>query len=106
MLPARDLELEASQALFAARALEAALHDPGPWTMEWGPYTVPAERVLTETGVAFRAVFPETCWIEPPDTGVVLRCRGEVMGLRRIDHPGDTQFIVTWELATVRLPVG
>lgn len=102
MLPAPDLELEAAQALFAARMMVAALHDDGPWTMQWGPVTVPATREVTETGVVFTATFPDACWLEPPSSGVLIRCRDEVMGMRRMDHPGDTQFVVTWELATAK----
>ena len=96
------LELEAAQALYAARLLERALYHPGPWSMRWGTIEVPAERALSTVGVSFTATFPEICWIDPPTSGVVLLCEGEVVGIRRVDHPGDTMFVVTWELAAVR----
>jgi len=92
------LEFQAAQALMAARLMEDALYATGTWTMRWGPFEVPAERVVSEDGVVFSSTFPEMCWIEPPECGVVLLLDGEVRGIRRIDHPGDSMFVVTWDV--------
>ena len=103
-----DIELGAAQALFAARMLEAAVHDPGPWSFRWGGIEVPAERTLTDEGVVFTGSFPDVCWIERPTEGLEIRCAGEVMGMRRVDeveHPGDTGFVVTWSVIARRARV-
>ena len=94
------LDQVVAQALFAARQLEAALHGSGPWSMRWGTVEVPAERIISEHGVIFRATFPNLCWLEPPGTSILLLQAGELLGIRTIDaHPGDTEFVVSWELA-------
>lgn len=97
-----DLELAASQALYAARLLEAAVHDDGPWAMRWGTIEVPATRRITEDGVVFEATFPDACYLADPGPHLLLLCRGEILGLRVMDHPGDTQFAVLWSLAALR----
>ena len=102
------LELQASRALFDARLLADAWHAPDSgWTMRWGTVEVPAERaMLYDYGVvSFVATFPEICWIDPPDEGVLLLLDGEVRGMQRIDHPGDTQFVVKWDVGLQQEPV-
>lgn len=99
------IESYSAQTLFAAHAFEAAVHDSGPWHMHWGPVVVPAGKTLTDGGVRFVATFPNACWLRPPDEGVLLMLRGQVMGIRRIDHPGDTEFRVTWDFAAERVSV-
>jgi hypothetical protein len=94
-----DLERIVSKAVYVAALLERALHDEGPWTITWGPHEVEAERIVHDDGVTFSAVFPETCWIAPPEGSMALRCRGEVASVRAVDHPGDVAFAVTWDLA-------
>jgi hypothetical protein len=104
-----EIELDAAQALFAARMLEAAVHHPGPWSFKWGEIEVPATKTFTEGGVVFTGQFPEVCWLRRPDTGLLILCEGMVMGMRRIDeveHPGDTGFEVTWKVLTRRTRVG
>ncbi len=93
------LELGASQALFAARTMVDALHVSEGWEMQWGEIRVPASREFSSEGVEFQATFPDACWLAPPDASVLLLLDGQVRGMRRIDHPGDTAFQVTWELA-------
>lgn len=100
-----DLELVAAQALFAARLLERAVHDEGPWTMRWGTIEVPATRTVTEAGVVFEAEFPQLCYLEPPGPNVLLLCRGEVGGIRAVDHPGDTAFVIVWSLTSAQASV-
>lgn len=92
------LELQASQALFDARLLADAVHAPGTWSMRWGTVEVPAERAFSEVGVSFVATFPEICWLNPPAEGVLLLLDGEIRGMRRIDHPGDTMFVIRWDV--------
>lgn len=91
-----EMELHAAQALYAARLFEAAIHDYGPWTMRWGSVEVPVVKEVNEEGVLFRGEFPDACWLNPPEDGLVLLLRGEVRGIKRVDHPGDTAFRVTW----------
>lgn len=97
MLPYAEIELEASRALYAARMLVTSIHSAGPWEMRWGTVTVPATKEFTETGVRFSATFPDLCWLERPEGGVLLLLDGEIMGVRRVDDPGDTEFVITWE---------
>lgn len=87
----------ASRAVFAARVFEHAVHNPGPWSITWGPHDVPAVREYTTTGVRFSATFPAVCYLERPAATATLRCSGEVMGMRAIDFPGDVSFEVAWE---------
>ena len=105
MLPQPKIEMEAAQALFAARMLVAAIHDVGPWEFRWGSIVVPAEREFVDGGVRFKAVFPDICWIDRPSTGIEILCDGEVMGIRQVAHPGDTEFVVTWDLSTAQVAV-
>ena len=93
-----QLELLASRAVYASHAFERAIHDHGPWTMTWGPHTVPAVRTIHEGGVSFAATFPEVCYIERPSKNVTLNCRGEVAAIRDIAFPGDAAFAISWAL--------
>jgi hypothetical protein len=94
-----ELERLASHAVYSAALLERAVHDRGPWTMRWGPIEVVAKRTVHEGGVSFEAVFPEACWITRPEPNVTLLCRGKFAAMRAVEHPGDTAFAVTWDLA-------
>lgn len=99
-----DLELDASQALFAAKMLESAVHHPGPWTFRWGSVEVPATKHFADDGVTFTGTFPDLCWLYPPQDGLLLLCDGVILGMRRMDQdsPGDTGFSVTWDVLTRR----
>lgn len=102
-----ELEQIVSRAVYSAALLERAVHDRGPWTMKWGPLEVVAKRTVHPGGVSFEAVFPEACWIAPPEPNITLLCRGEFVAMRAVAHPGDTAFAVTWDLAaTVPARVG
>lgn len=94
-----ELEMVVSRAIYTVHAFERALHDAGPWTMAWGPYTQPARRTIHPDGVSFSAEFPESCWITRPDTNITLYCRDEVNAIRAIEYPGDTAFAVVWNLS-------
>lgn len=99
-----EIELDAAQALFAARMLEAAVHHPGPWTFKWGGVEIPATKTFTDRGVVFSGVFPNVCWLRRPTDGLLLLCDGTVMGMRRMDddNPGDTAFEISWAVLTHR----
>lgn len=103
-----EVELDAAQALFAARMLEAAVHDEGPWSFKWGEVEVPATKTFTDEGVVFTGDFPEVCYLVRPEGSLLLLCKGTVMGMRspgEFEHPGDTGFTVTWAVLARRLPV-
>lgn len=100
-----QIELDAAQALFAARLLEAAVHHKGPWEFQWGEIRIPAEKTFTSSGVVFSGEFPDLCWIEPPDGSLLLICDNIIMGMRAIDEgerPGDTGFAVSWKVLLSR----
>lgn len=94
----------AARAVYAARLFERAVHDSGPWTMRYGAFEVPAERDVADDRVTFTAVFPEHCYLVPPEDRATLLCRGEVVSVRTVEFPGDQGFTLTWEIAA-RTPV-
>lgn len=99
MMPPERMELDAAQALFAARMFEAALHHPGPWTFKWGEIEIPATKTFTEDGVVFVGRFPDVCYLRRPEGSLTILCDGIVMGMRHpeeFEHPGDTGFEVSW----------
>lgn len=97
------LDALAARAVYAARLLERAVHSPGPWQISWGPFTVPAERVISESGVTFKAQFPDHCYLVPPSARATLLCDGEVVSVREIDFLGDRAFEMEWRI-TAQVP--
>lgn len=96
-----NLDLSVAQALFAARLLETAANHPGPWSFRWGEIEIPAEKVVSEVGVSFVGRFPDVCYLTRPEGSLLLLCEGTVLGMRapeECEHPGDTAFVVTWEV--------
>lgn len=93
------LDFAVAQAAFQARQMERALHDSGPWSISYGPFEVPACRLIGETQIKFLAHFPEHCYLVAPDTLALLKCRGEIVGTQEIDFPGDGAFELEWVLA-------
>lgn len=63
------LDFAVAQALFKARQVERALHDSGPWTMQWGGHTVPACRLIGKSEITFLAHFPERTAVPIEMTG-------------------------------------
>lgn len=94
-----ELDFAVAQAIFRAQQIERALHDRGPWTMEWAGHTVPACRLIGKREITFLAHFPEHCYLAEPEPTMTLLCRGQVVGTRTIDFPGDGAFQVEWRLA-------
>lgn len=93
------LDFAVAQATFRARQMEKALHDRGPWTISWGPFEMPACRLIGEREIRFLAHFPAHCYLEPVSEPAVLKCRGEIVGTKAIEHPGDGEFELAWSLA-------
>lgn len=97
----RNLDVAVAQAVYTTKLLERALHDSGPWTLSWGPFTVPVTRLISNSEVTFRAEFAEHCWLEPPHPVAILRCGEEPVAAKTIDFPGDGAFAVEWTLRAV-----
>lgn len=93
------LDFAVAQAAFQARQMERALHDRGPWSISWGPFEVPACRLIGDTQIKFLAHFPEHCYLAIPAEPAVLKCRGEIVGTQEIEFPGDGAFEMEWVLA-------
>lgn len=78
-----SIDLAVSRAVAAARALEMAVHDEGPWSLELAGMIVPVRREIDEMlmEATFVGTFPRT-------TGgpATLRCRGEFV---RVFGPFD-----------------
>lgn len=53
-----SLDLAVSSAIMRLHALERALHDTGPWMVEYAGTRIPAERFVLDDGVTFVAEFP------------------------------------------------
>jgi len=68
------IDLAVSRAIAAARALEMAVHDEGPWSLELAGMIVPVRREINEMlmEATFTGVFPYTAG-GPAD----LLCRGQ-----------------------------
>lgn len=90
------LDSTVAKVVFTARLLERAVHDPGPWTLSWGPHEVPAQRVLIEDGAIFIGEFPDVCHLERFDAPLILSCAGEQVDVRPMEWPGDCAFTVDW----------
>jgi hypothetical protein len=92
-----SLDLRVAQAVMAAKLMERALHDPGPWHIEWDGVTAPATKVVSEDVVSFHATFGGPLHAGP----ATLYCRGEVQSYRAVvmslrDH---AVFTLVWEFA-------
>ena len=93
------IDFTVNKILYVAHLMERALHEPEGWSIQWGPYTVPATRVITDTGVRFDALFPEMCHLSPMPRNASLCFRGEVVAIRAMEHPGDCGFALSWALS-------
>lgn len=93
------LDFAVAQASFQARQMERALHDNGPWTISYGPFEMPACRLIGESHIKFLAHFDEHCYLVTPAEPALLKCRGEIVGLQHINHPGDGAWELEWVLA-------
>jgi hypothetical protein len=96
--PVMSIDLAVSRAVSAVRALETAVHDSGPWSLELAGMIIPVHREIADDGVAFTGTFPSTS-----GGFATLYCRGvhvRVVGpFDAVDHP----FEVCVELS---LPTG
>jgi hypothetical protein len=63
------IEIAVSRAVTRIHALERAVHDSGPWTMDLDGLIVPAQRIVGEHGVRFLAHFPQNF----SDRPIILR---------------------------------
>lgn len=88
-----SIDLAVSRAIAAVRALEMAVHDTGPWSLELAGMIVPLRREVDEAlkEVVFTGTFPHT-------TGgpATLLCRGEhvrtVGPFDAAEHPFEVRF--------------
>lgn len=90
---AEVFDIEVARAVARMRALERALHDPGPWTVRVGERVYPACRqVLPESRCV---LFYAYLWDGP--TGVAdLYCRDLLVASQPLEEP--TVGRLTWEL--------
>lgn len=87
-----SIDLAVARAVAAAHALEMAVHDEGPWSLELAGMIVPARREIDELlmEASFTAAFPHT-------TGgpATLRCRGQyvrtVGPFEPVSHPFEVR---------------
>lgn len=89
------LDLAVARAVMAARQIERALHDQGPWTIRFNDVDYPAVRWIGEDRVIFRAYFPDACWLSEDPAPVDLVCSGEVVGTRLVEAV-DGESSIEW----------
>lgn len=93
-----DLDIRVAQALMAARLMERALHDEGPWSVSWNGQNSPAERLVTRDGIVFAATF-----VGPLTGGTaVLRCGADPVRVCPVECepvPDGAWFTLEWALS-------
>lgn len=91
------LEQAVSSTLYRLTLLEKALHSTDAWFLSVGADRVPAERILTDDGVVFRATFAAHCGIDVPI--VSLWCGDELKGARPLPRGGGDEVVeVEWAI--------
>ena len=95
---AESLDNLVSQAVFESRLLERALHDGSAvWEMRWRGVVVPAERVVTDTGVTFYASFPSLD--DDGEDSIWLLCNGADVRHRTMELRGRASLDFDWTLS-------
>jgi hypothetical protein len=74
------LDTHVAKTVFKVALLERALHDSGPWYLEWCGRKVQAERSFGQTSISFEADFSGT--FTEPESLLLLHCRGEVVACK------------------------
>ena len=92
------IDLAVSRAVTMVHALEMAVHDNGPWSLELDGMIVPARRSVGSVGVTFSAIFPST-----QGGPAYLRCREILVWTSGPFTSTDQAFEVEVELS---LPAG
>jgi hypothetical protein len=93
------LDIAVSSAIMRLHALERALHDDGPWEMEFAGVRVPANRFVFNDRVQFCALFRIPMTHELVDCDHFwLTCAGTVVATRPVPStlPPGEDFIVDW----------
>lgn len=89
------IDLAVSRAVTRIHALEKAVHEPGPWTMDLDGLIVPAQRTLGEYSVRFHAHFPAS----PGSCALILRAGEEQVWTSRPIPAVGHAFEVALELS-------
>lgn len=99
-----------SAAVAGAHLLEKAVHEPDGWQIGWGPFRVPAMRVVHEDRVVFHASVPSSFGAYEPL--VALYNGDELQSVRLIPKTdpdgrktGSVPFEIAWELAVGQQPI-
>jgi hypothetical protein len=92
------LDQAVAQAVHAARLLERALHDPGPWSFDYSGQVFEAERIVHASHIHIRGTLPSQCWVTEPDGMLSLMVDGVVVAVRPLPHPGDGEHVIEWTL--------
>lgn len=89
------LEQAVSSALYRLTLLEKALHSTEDWSLSVGAERVLTERIVTDTGVTFRAVFSAHAADDVPI--VSLWCGNDLVGARPLStHDGPIE--IEWAI--------
>lgn len=80
-----------------ALLLEKACHGTGVWEIALGDSVEPAERILSDEAIVFRAKFPARCWVSTPNQTAELLCDGVSLRARPVVVPDDeVTFDIEW----------
>lgn len=97
-------DLAVARAVMAARQVERALHDSGPWSVRVCGQSFPAVRWIGPDRVIFRAHIPDVCWLDGNDDGVRfvdLVCGEDVVGSRQVQFEESGEQDFTWLFSLV-----
>lgn len=91
------LDIVASRAVYAARLFERAVHDDGPWYIEYSGVRFPAHKSFTQSKVLLTIGAPPL----PFEEGAVvsLYCRDELLSVQQAQDIGFVGFVqIEWAL--------
>lgn len=96
-MQSQPLDLMVARAQAQLRLVEHALHNPGPWTMEYEGVSVPVSKFVREHAISFVAHFPPLCPLsDEPDLRINLYCRGHLMTVIALEGPLDEDGAEYW----------
>lgn len=91
-------EVGLASAITMMRALETAVHDQRPWTMNLCGIRLPAQRLVTDHGVEFSTEFPEMDLLGETFP-LTLFCGDDMVLVKRFTAPDYGSFVIDWALS-------
>lgn len=96
-----EIELQVARAVTRAHLAEKVLHGRGQWGMGLNTakdsLVVLATHFFNDETVGLTATFPAHHWLDRGPALLCLHYEGDVLAVREVRHPGDGNFVATWE---------